>query len=211
MRLLTLLLCLAAVTADAQTITTNGGAISAAQMPALTGDVTSSAGSAATTVAKIAGTVVTTPVGTGAVVLATSPTIATPTLSGITTGTNADFLCLSAGGVVLLQTSACTISSMRFKDIKGPLTGKAMAEVMALHPLTFTMKPGETPNPDPNYGRLQIGLTAENVARVDHRLAIFEDDGVTPKSYRQEAIIALLIKAMQEQQAEISDLKRRMR
>ncbi len=34
----------------------------------------------------------------------------------ITTGTNADFLCLSAGGLFLLQTTACTISSMRFKN-----------------------------------------------------------------------------------------------
>lgn len=49
---------------------------------AMTGDVTSAAGSFGTTVAKIAGVAVTTPTGTGAVVLGTAPTVVSPSVSG---------------------------------------------------------------------------------------------------------------------------------
>lgn len=52
----------------------SAGALLAAAMPALTGDVTSSAGSVATTVAKIGGTTVTGVTGTGNVVFSASPT-----------------------------------------------------------------------------------------------------------------------------------------
>lgn len=60
------------------------GSVAASQMPALTSDVTTSAGAVATTVAKIQGTTVTGTTGTAAsaVVLATSPTIASPTVTG---------------------------------------------------------------------------------------------------------------------------------
>jgi len=129
------------------------------------------------------------------------------TLPAVTTGTNADFVCMAAGNVLTLQTSACTISSLRFKDALGELDADRMvADVMALHPLEFKMKtPGE-PNADPNYDRPQIGLTAENVAAVDPRLAIYEDDLTTPKSYRQEGIIAALVVTAQRQQWEIRAL-----
>ncbi len=49
----------------------------------------------------------------------------------LTTGTNADFLCLSSGGVVLLQTSACTISSLRFKPDWKPYDANAMSKIAA--------------------------------------------------------------------------------
>jgi hypothetical protein len=55
-------------------------------MPGLTGDVTSSAGSTATTVAKIQGTTVSGTTGTGAAVLATSPALTTPNI-GVATAT----------------------------------------------------------------------------------------------------------------------------
>ena len=51
------------------------GTLQAAQAPALSGDVTSSTGSLATTVAKIAGVAVGTPTGTGNVVMSASPTL----------------------------------------------------------------------------------------------------------------------------------------
>jgi hypothetical protein len=125
-------------------------------------------------------------------------------LPAVTTGTNADFLCMTAGFVVTLQTSACTISSLRFKDVLGELTSTQMvADIMALHPLVFKMKAPSTPNADPNYESAQIGLTAENVAAVDPRLSIFENDMTTPKSYRQEGILAALVVTAQTQQREI--------
>ncbi len=118
----------------------------------------------------------------------------------ITTGTNADFLCLSAGGVFLLQTSACTISSMRFKNWLGDVSSSdALRDVFRLKPIAFTMKEdAQHPNPDRNYPRPQIGLSAENVAEVMPLCAIYEDDGTTPKSYRQECVIAQLVGAVNQ-------------
>lgn len=133
----------------------------------------------------------------------------TVTLSGVTTGTNADFLCLSAGAVVLLQTTACTISSMRFKNyISDVSPDEALSDIMNLKPIAFTMKEQEQPNRDWNFDKPQIGLAAENVAAVNRKLAVYEQDGETPKSYRQEAIIAELVGAIQEQQHEINSMRR---
>lgn len=129
------------------------------------------------------------------------------TFSGVTTGTNADFVCMAAGGVLTLQTSACTISSKRFKDQLDASDVDALSMIERLPLAQFTMKPMATKNPDINFGKPQFGLYAEDVAAVDRRLAIYEQDGVTPKSYRQEAVIALLVKGMQEQQNQINFMK----
>ena len=134
---------------------------------------------------------------------------ANATLTGLSTGTNADFLCLSAGGVVLLQTTACTISSMRFKEnIFSVDDHDALSIIERLQPVAFNMRAGERPNPDPNFAKRQLGLTAENVAAVDSRMAVYEDDGVTPKSYRQEAVIAVLVGAVRDLKKEFDEYKR---
>lgn len=133
------------------------------------------------------------------------------TMPQVTTGTNADFMCLTAGLKVTLQSSACTISSKRFKENIKYLEGKTGLDViLALRPVEFNMKKGETPNPDNNYARKQVGLIAEDVAAVEPKLAIYEQDGKTPKSYRQESVIAELVLAVQKQQAEIEDLKTKL-
>ncbi len=129
----------------------------------------------------------------------------------ITTGTNADTVCMKADGTFLIQAAACTISSRRFKENIEDLTNKdGLDIIMALKPVEFNMiEDKKHPNPDQaNFARTQVGLIAEDVEKVDRRLAIYEPDGVTPKSYRQEALISVLVKGMQEQQAEITRLKR---
>lgn len=125
-----------------------------------------------------------------------------PTLPNITTGTNADFLCRSAGGVILLQTSSCTISSKRFKNMLPDYSGDALNILTGLPVGVFTMKDQEN-NPDHNATREQIGLYAEDIAKAEPRAAIYEGDGVTPKSYRQEAIIAMLVAADKQLNAKI--------
>jgi len=117
----------------------------------------------------------------------------------LSTGTNADFLCLSASGVFLIQTSACTISSLRFKDLlPNPFTPQNdLQQVRAIQPAFFKMKDREKPNADWNFNKPQYGLTAENVAHDMPECAIYEQDGKTPKSYRQECVIAKLIGAVQ--------------
>jgi hypothetical protein len=134
----------------------------------------------------------------------------TVTFTGLGTGSNADFLCLSPSGQVLIQASACTISSRRFKrDIAPWSDNAALADVLALEPVSFTLKEGET-NPDKNAARPQRGLIAEQVAAADPQLAVYEEDLQTPKSYRQEALIAALVGAVRAQQAEIAALQARL-
>ncbi len=144
--------------------------------------------------------------GAGATTIANSVT-----LPGVTTGTNADFVCMSSGNVLTLQTSACTISSKRFKNQRDASGIYALGMIGKMKLAYFTMKPMETPNADWNFDKPQFGLYAEDVAAVDKRLAIYEQDGVTPKSYRQESIIALLVKGMQEQQKQISRLQSKIK
>lgn len=129
--------------------------------------------------------------------------------AGVATGTNADFLCLAAGGIVTLQTSACTISSARFKQNIEPLRDDALAELGKIDVISFNMKPQAEPNRDNNFLRTQIGVTAENVAAVDKRLAIYEQDGVTPKSYRQESMIALELAAIKQLASRMKTLEAR--
>jgi hypothetical protein len=143
-------------------------------------------------------------------------------LAGIATGTNADFLCLSSGGIVLLQSSSCTISSLRFKEDVNPFTGDALSELQQLDVESFKMKPStvceprtigkvttqvchEEMNRDSNGNREQIGIIAESVAKVEPKCAIYEDDMTTPKSYRPECITALLVAAAQEH---VTDVRR---
>lgn len=133
--------------------------------------------------------------------------------SHLTTGTNADTVCLKADGTFLIQAAACTISSLRFKNVRSGYGGdyEALGVIRNLEPIVFTMKENATPNPDWNYDKAQIGLSAENVAAIEPRCAIYEQDGKTPKSYRQECLIAVLVSAVQEQQREIADLRRHRR
>ena len=126
----------------------------------------------------------------------------------VTTGTNTDFVCMSTGGKLTLQTSACTISQRKLKENIAEIDGQtAVNDIMALKPVAFNMKHTTPENPDKNHTRAQYGFIAEDVAAVDPHLSIFEDDMITPKTYRQEAIISLLTKTAQEQQKEIEALK----
>lgn len=142
-------------------------------------------------------------------------------MPSITTGTNVDFACFSSGLIVTIQSSACTISSKRFKNQFAPFSASALAELGQLPIAQFTMKPswgldaktkkwGIVKNKDPNFGSKQLGLYAEDVAKMDPRCAVYENDMKTPKSYRQECIIALLVKGEQELKAANDHLAHRV-
>ncbi|MGO8952055.1 MAG: beta strand repeat-containing protein [Rhodomicrobium sp.] len=73
---------------DGMLINCNAATLPASLFPALTGDVTTTAGSFATTVAKIQGTAVSGVTGTGNIVFSTSPTLSTQlNLAGSSSGT----------------------------------------------------------------------------------------------------------------------------
>ena len=75
-------------------------------------------------------------------------------------------------------------------------------EVMALRPVSYDLKPQYNPN---GLGPM-VGLVAEDVQRVDPRLVGLDSKG-RPLGVRYMQLTAVLIKGMQEQQAEIKDLK----
>ena len=85
-----------------------------------------------------------------------------------------------------------------------------MPSIVKLRVASYNLKEGPLPNHDPNFSHRQIGLIAENIAEVFPKCAVYEDDMVTPKSYRQDCVIALLVKGMQEQQQQIVYLKRQI-
>lgn len=126
------------------------------------------------------------------------------TLTDVTTGTNADVLCLTAGKVVTLQAAgSCTISKRILKENFGPVEN-ATALLMELKPTAFNFKKTSPENADPNATTRQIGFIADEVESVDKRLALYDNDMKTPKSWRQDGVIALLTKGFQEQQEEIN-------
>lgn len=154
-----------------------------------------------TTPAGSTGTVVGTP--TTGLSLNSAGALANPT---ITTGTNADFVCTTAGFVFVIQSSACTISSERFKSDIHNFAGDLLDDVSRLRVATFLYK-GK--NRDPNGNVHQLGLIAEDVAKTMPLCAEYEKDMKTPKSYKQECMIAALVGSVQQLKTANDDLARR--
>ncbi len=130
-------------------------------------------------------------------------------LTGITTGTNADTVCLKADGTLLIQAAACTISSLRFKKEVTDVQTSTLPQISDMRVASFRRKGGEL-NRDPNGASRQVGLIAENIAKAAPECALYEDDMKTPKSYRQECVIALLVKGEQELLKQNTMLKARL-
>jgi hypothetical protein len=83
-------------------------------------------------------------------------------------------------------------------------------EVMKLKPVSYDLKPEVNPE---HLGR-QVGLIAQDVFKVDPRLAATYQSGPNegiPSGVRYEQMVALLVKAVQEQQHEIDGLKRQLK
>ena len=107
----------------------------------------------------------------------------------------------------LLGTST---SSERFKQNIRKM-GEASEELLALHPVTFQYKPEIDPNGTPQYG-----LVAEQVAKVDPNLVVYDGKGQI-YSVRYEAVNAMLLneflkehRKVQEQNTQIQDLEARL-
>src|SRR5262249_27630270 len=99
-------------------------------------------------------------------------------------------------------------SSARFKKDINPMD-KASEPILALRPVTFHYKEDST-------NKLQFGLIAEEVAKVDPSLVVLDQEG-KPLSVRYEQINAMLLneflkehKKVEEHQAKIADLNSRV-
>lgn len=126
-----------------------------------------------------------------------APNLATS--SAATSGT----LCWTTGtGLVNVDTTTtCLLSSRRYKQDINPLPS-GLSEVMQLRPVSYQLRPEYNPTA---LGR-QVGLIAEDVAAVDSRLVSSESDG-SPHAVRYQQLTAVLVKAIQEQQHEIAQLR----
>jgi hypothetical protein len=140
-------------------------------------------------------TTINTGTSTGTITIGNSSNTGNTVLGGIATGTNADFLCLSAGGTVLLQGSSCTISSKRFKIDEGLITDGALVKIARLPVVKFRYKAA---NKDPNSKLDRAGLYAEDIAKIMPLCAVYENDLKTPKSYDDKCMIGYLVKGEQE-------------
>lgn len=117
-------------------------------------------------------------------------------------------LCQSSGGEMIADSVACLASSAKFKNILGPVQDGAVAKLMSLPIERWTYK-SEGILKDQEWTRERIGPLAEDVAKIDPRLVGYDAKG-NVRSISTEQLLALTIKALQEQQKEIAALKRRL-
>lgn len=130
-----------------------------------------------------------------------APAIASSSLA--TTGT----LCWTTGtgNFTVDTTTTCLLSTRKIKEDIKPLDA-GLNTIMKLRPVSYKLKAAN--NPD-HLGR-QVGLIAEEVADVDDRL-ISRDKNGEPLSVRYQQTVSVLVKAIQEQQQQIYDLKKEIR
>lgn len=125
----------------------------------------------------------------------------TVALNGLTsaTGLTVQGICLVTATQELVVNSGanCSTSSARFKHNIQALTLSGIDMVNAIQLVTFER------NDAPDKSR--IGFTAENVAGIDSRLAGYDNLGL-PNSVDDEAVLAVAIKAIQDQQKQINSL-----
>ena len=74
---------------------------------------------------------------------------------------------------------------------------------MRLRPVSYELRPEANPA---HLGQ-QVGLVAEETEKVDKRLVGRGQDGM-PDGVRYQQLTAVLVKAIQQQQREIQELKR---
>jgi hypothetical protein len=117
-----------------------------------------------------------------------------------TSGTVANAIFASDG---TLQRS--TVSSIRYKENIKDWNGNGLDTILALKPKTFKYKKEHFDKGDIDF----LGLIAEEVAEVSPYLADYENEDRTGQveNVRYAFIVVPLIKAIQEQQAQIEELK----
>lgn len=119
------------------------------------------------------------------------------------TGTVSTAACFTSAGKLISDTANCIASSLRFKTRISPLRGE-LEEIMGLHPLQFYWKPNFSADQSP-----QIGLIAEEVAKVDPRL-VDTDKNREIRSVKYYQMSAVLIGAIQQLKHDNDNLRDRI-
>lgn len=119
-------------------------------------------------------------------------------------------LCQSSGGEVIADSVACLASSEAFKENIQP-SDMGLATAMALQPITYRYKATGNDRFDnaPNQRAIHAGIGAQQAATVDIRLVAYDRDG-SVRTIRQESVIAVLLKAVQELKVDNDDLRSRI-
>jgi hypothetical protein len=122
--------------------------------------------------------------------------------SGATTGT----VCwtTTTGNLTVNATVACLASTRRIKEHIHTLD-EGLETIMALRPVRYHLKAAWNPTGEGE----QLGLIAEEVIAVEPRLATVDETG-EPSAVRYQQLTAVLVKAIQEQQAQIERLQARL-
>lgn len=120
-------------------------------------------------------------------------------------------LCLSSSNEIIADSVACLASSERFKQDIAPFD-LGLAAVMVMQPIVYRYAPTGNERFDnaPNQRDIHAGFRAEDIAKIDRRLVALDADGAV-RTVRQDGITASLVKAVQEQQAKIDAIERRLR
>lgn len=159
---------------------------------------------------------------TGSTIIGNSSNTGKLTLAGLAASSSAQTgtLCLTSGNIVNYDTTTtCLLSDLRDKEAIRPLDA-GLAEIMALKPISYDVK--ASANPALHALGRQVGLGAQDVAKVDPRLVSYYRDCAkadatcnerkgTPSGVRYEQLTAVLIKAVQDQQAELASERRTIR
>jgi hypothetical protein len=136
-------------------------------------------------------------------------TVALPNIASSSAAQTGSVCFGTSGNITYDTTTTCLLSDGRLKRNIEPLD-VGISEIMQLKPVSYDLKSEANPT---GLGR-QVGLIAQDVMKIDPRLAAVYQSGPdkdTPSGVRYEQMVALLVKGMQEQQHEIDDLKRQLK
>lgn len=119
-------------------------------------------------------------------------------------------LCLSSANEIIADSVACLASSERFKQDIVP-SDLGLAAVMAMRPIVYRYAPTGNARFDeaPNQRDIHAGFRAEDIAKIDRRLVALDADGAV-RTVRQDGIVASMVKAIQQQEARIDAVERRL-
>ena len=127
----------------------------------------------------------------------------TARLGGLSNNGTANYVCsVAATGEIATSSTACAPSSLRFKENIEPIT-YGVADVMKLRPVSFNYREDFMPT---EWDRKRIGFIAEEMIGVIPEVVGLDTEGL-PSNLDYPTLTALLTKAVQEQQGEISDLR----
>jgi hypothetical protein len=105
-------------------------------------------------------------------------------------------MCWNATSLLATQGSVCGTSLAAYKTEIAPLT-HGLDYLMRMNPVTFTWK---------DDGRQDLGMIADEVAAIDPLLGAYRADS-SLYNFRDRPVLAVLVKAMQEIEAQIKTLE----